>query len=71
LTLCDFCEQPQEIHTGFDHGKRKCLLARDNIAMSLRYPQKKQRDDAIKRVNAFYEAVEDAKQAQLRLGAGI
>ena len=71
LTLCDFCKQPKEIHTGFDHRERKCLVARDHISMTMRYPQKHERDDAIERVNAFYAAVEDAEQAQLDIGAGI
>ena len=55
LTLCDFCQQPQEIHAGFDHGKGKCLLADNWISLGLRYPSDEKRRDIVERVNSYNE----------------
>jgi len=69
LTLCDACEQPREIHVGYDHGNGRCLL--DTTGMMLQLDGRHDKADLIKRLNAFFRAVDDAEEAERLIGAGI
>ena len=37
MKLCDHCKMPLDLHMGFDHKARRCLLAFDAIGLSLKF----------------------------------
>lgn len=71
LALCTHCEQPEEQHCGYDHGAGKCLLARNLLDLTLRYPNKQERHDAVERINRYNAAHQAAEEAWLTVGGGI
>ena len=55
LTLCDHCGNSRELHVGFDHGKRKCILARDRLDLAIHH--RGDLDDVVRRLSAYSEEV--------------
>ena len=53
LPLCDFCRQPLLLHVGFDHGKRRCLLAGDRLDLAIHHKQ--DLDEVVRRLNEWSE----------------
>jgi hypothetical protein len=55
MDLCDFCGQPKALHVGFDHGKRKCLLAFTRLNLVIFFGEARARE-IIREVNEWREA---------------
>jgi hypothetical protein len=71
LPLCPACGLPDAIHFGYDHGRRRCIIARDWIDLRLRYSTDAEAKDVVRRVNAWYAARQADLEARNDLGAGI
>lgn len=59
LTLCDYCMQPIEVHTGFDNRSRQCNLATSNWGLSWKYHgNQKKIASILDRVDKFWRDVQ-------------
>jgi hypothetical protein len=70
LTPCDGCGLPVEIHLGYDHGRRKCLVASSTLDLSLIYDRENCKA-MLKRFADWVEKTESREWAEANMGAGI
>ena len=72
IILCDFCECPQALHAGFDHGRCRCLIDWPGLSlMANGLLTKDEKDDLVRRLRMYYAEVTAAEETDMSIGDGI
>lgn len=70
MTLCDHCNQPLDLHLGFNHGAGKCIIARGALDLTLKFGWERAKA-VIEQASAWYAARQEAQQVANSVGEGI
>ena len=72
LTLCSYCNQPLELHVGFNRPTRMCELGVSNISLLWKHQNNHKKVAAIlKRVDMFWREWEALVETENFTGSGI